>query len=369
MNLERILILATAGVGLALATGCSDLKTDLPSPVAPGVQVHELDWVDTTSANFHGKVVDAASGNVQSCLKCHGLNYQGGTSGVSCVTCHQSNGVTLHGRGWTTPSSANFHGNVIRANNWDMRPCRACHGVYYDGGKVGVSCKECHTSAGGPENCSTCHGSSSSVAPPRDLSKNTSRSARGVGAHQSHLNGSVSTMFCSQCHNSVGDVYQTGHIDGTPGAEVLFNDPIANTETNEAGTQDYDPQIPTYYPSTAYDVNTLKCSNTYCHGYFKNGNLVSPVRSVDPIWNDTTGSAAVCGTCHGDVNQTDPLLRAMPKSTAQGGTHPDLSNIRVACSVCHGDVVAGTENELARIINPAKHVNGKLDVFGQERDF
>jgi predicted CxxxxCH...CXXCH cytochrome family protein len=365
MKLERILTALAIG-SLAFIAGCSDLKTDLPSPVAPGVQVHQKDWVDTTSANFHGKVVDAAHGNVTECLNCHGSNYQGGNSGVSCVKCHQNEGASLHGKGWIDPASPNFHGNAIRSASWDMRPCQSCHGALYDGGKVGVSCRECHTGAAGPENCSTCHGSPTSVAPPSDLNGNMSRSAPGVGAHQIHLRGSSlsGTLLCTQCHTTPGGVYDPGHISGTNRASVHFNEALANTVTNEPGTQDYDAQLPTYHPSTSYDGNTLKCSNAYCHGNFKNGN-----QSVSPTWNDTTGTQAACGTCHGDVNQSDPLLRAMPKSTAQGGTHPDLSSVRVACAVCHGDVVAGTENELARIINPAKHVNGKLNVFGEERDY
>ena len=349
---------------LLLGNGCSDLKTDLPSPVAPGVQVHGPEWVDTSSMNFHGKVVLAAQGDAQPCLKCHGLNYQGGPSGISCVTCHQATGGSLHGRGWTTPSSASFHGNAIRAANWDMRPCQSCHGTFYDGGKVGSSCRTCHTGIGGPENCSTCHGSLTSVAPPRDLSKNTSRSARGVGAHQIHVkdNTFASGVFCGECHTSPSATYSAGHIDATAGAEVLFNNPLAKTATNKLGTIDYDPQLPRYTPSPAYDRATLKCSNTYCHGYFKNGNT-----TFAPIWNDTTGTQGACGTCHGNLSAPLDTLgtRYLPKTTSQGGSHPEVANLRIKCNVCHAEVVDAN----FRIISPAKHINGKLNVLGSERDW
>ncbi len=366
-NKTLILIAVALGVTLGML-GCSDLKSDLPSPVSPGVRVHTPDWVDTSSANFHGKVIEMAHGDVQECLKCHGSNYQGGVSGISCVQCHESKGVTLHGRGWTTPSSPNFHGNAIRAAGWDMRSCQTCHGALYDGGKVGVSCRTCHQGGSGPENCATCHGSANNAAPPRDLSKNTSRSARGVGAHQIHFVGSAisHSMACSECHRMPSAVYVQGHIDSTRGAEVFFDSQLAATVTNEPWTTDYNPEQPTYTPAPSYDPVTLTCSSTYCHGYFKNGNQTF-TPGFAPIWNDTTGASGACGTCHGNVNAPLDTLgtRYVPRTTSHGGTHPEIANLRIKCVVCHGDVVDAN----FRIINPSKHINGKLNVFGEERDF
>lgn len=358
-------ILALPLVALALAiSGCSDLKHDLPSPVAPGVQVHRPSWVDTSSASFHGKIIRAANGDAQECLKCHGLNYQGGTSGVSCVTCHQTAGASLHGRGWIDPLAQNFHGNTIRAATWDMRSCQTCHGPLYDGGKVGVSCRDCHRGGAGPENCATCHGSSNNAAPPRDLGKNTSRSARGVGAHQIHFVGSsiATSMLCSECHATPTAVYVAGHIDSTSGAEVRLSSLLANTVTNKLGTIDYDSELPTYTPSPSHSQAALTCSNTYCHGYFKNGNL-----TFAPTWNDTTGTQGSCGTCHG--NTAAPLdtlgTRYLPKTASQGGTHPAVAGLGIRCNVCHAEVVDAN----FRIINTAKHINGKLNVLGTEREW
>ena len=303
---------ASSAIALAVFAGCADLKTDPPSPVAPGVVVHDAAWKDSTSRGFHG--------------------------------------------------------NAIRNANWDMRSCQTCHGKLYDGGAIGVSCRTCHTAVGGPENCSTCHGSVTSVAPPHDLSNNTSRSARGVGAHQVHLNGSAisGTMFCSECHAVPGSVYAPGHIDSTHRAKVPLNGTVAHTVTNEPYTVDYQISQPVYTPSPSYDPATLKCSNTYCHGYFKNGNQTY-APGFSPTWNDTTGVSGACGTCHGDVNAPLDTLgtRYVPLTTSHGGTHPEIANLRIRCVVCHGDVV----NANFQIINPSKHINGKLNVFGEERDF
>lgn len=355
------IVVFTIIVGAALLWGgCADLKNGLPPPVAPGVQAHLPSWMDTASTNFHGKFVAAANGNVQSCLVCHGQDYNGGTSNVSCVACHQQRGATLHGRGWVDPSSANFHGKAIAANGWDMRPCQTCHGETYAGGRVPSSCRTCHTGAGGPENCATCHGSAN-PAPPRDLSGNTAKTARGVGAHQTHFLGSTIAvaLFCNECHVVPGPTYAPGHIDNTPGAEVVMNNALARTKTNKPGTPNYTPSLPLFSPNPAYDTGTLKCSSTYCHGNFKNGNV-----GFAPTWNNATGSEMACGTCHGDTSRTSTLLRPLPKTAAEGGSHPVLPQ-GWTCANCHVGVIDAN----LRIIDVTKHINGKISVGGVEQDY
>lgn len=353
MNAKFIIGLSAAAL---LLGGCAKLKDDLPQPIEPGVQVHHPSWMDTTSANFHGTLLRTGGAQVQTCFVCHGGDYNGGTSGVSCISCHNSRGANIHGRGWEDPSSSNFHGRVIAAGGWDMRPCQPCHGTRYTGGSTPVPCTTCHNEPGGPENCSTCHGSIN-PAPPRDLSRNTARSARGVGAHQPHVVGTslAAPMFCHQCHNVPGEIYAAGHIDQTPNAEVVMNE-LARTVTNEPSTNTYSPTLPLFSPTPTYDASSLSCSSTYCHGNFKNGNT-----NYAPSWTDTTGAASACGTCHGDVSRPTLAEKALPKTAAQGGTHPNV----LTCSQCHAGIVDAN----ARIIDPVRHVNGKLNAFGLEWDF
>ena len=306
MNLQLYNRISVPFVLVLVMSGCADQREDVPPPTASGVQVHETGWAD--------------------------------------------------------PASDKFHGNSIRANNWDMRSCQACHGSTYAGGIANSSCRDCHTGGAGPENCATCHGGNN-PAPPRDLSGSTLRSSRGVGAHQVHLNGSAiaSGMFCSTCHNVPPSMYAPGHVDSPQPAEIIMGSAVANTVTNEPGTPDHDIGNPVVTPSPAFSTGTLGCSNTYCHGYFKNGNFANA-----PVWNDTTSTAAQCGTCHGDVTQPpNTLAWAVPRTTAQGGTHPDVVSQVTPCNICHGDVVDANY----RIINTAKHINGKLNVFGEERDY
>lgn len=291
MNSIRVFIAFCFPMSLALMTSsCSDLKSDLPAPTAGGLSIHPP--------------------------------------------------------GWKTTESPDFHGEAIRAMNWDMRSCRTCHGPTYAGGTSGVSCRKCHTSAAGPENCNTCHGSSTSPAPPRDLSNNTSTAARGVGAHQVHLRGTsrAGAITCADCHRIPDGVYSPNHLDGDNRAEVLMSGYLATLKTNAGAIA----------PSPSYNPTTLECSNSYCHGTFKNGNLTNVAAWTNP-------ATAACGTCHGNVNASDPARIPLPKTSAEGGTHPD----NTSCSFCHGTVV----NANRQIINPSKHIDGKLNLFGTDTTF
>ncbi len=204
---------------------------------------HSEEWLNQESNSFHGKYVEAANWSVQECQSCHGSNFGGGSTGVSCYKCHDA---FPHKSGWVDVSSANFHGQNIRAAHWSMAECKACHGDDYRGGKVGVSCYLCHTSEGGPEACNVCHGSANNAAPPKDLSGNLETSAIGVGAHQKHL-----ALFgsCSVCHIMPSSFSDSTHIDNTPHAEVLA--------------------------SWGWDRNTATCANA-CHS--------DPTKSY--IWNN-----------------------------------------------------------------------------------
>jgi predicted CxxxxCH...CXXCH cytochrome family protein len=265
--------------------------------------------------------------------------------------------ASVHGPGWSDPNSPNFHGQAIRNAAWDMSQCKTCHGPTYSGGTVDVSCRTCHSKPAGPENCTTCHGSDN-AAPPRDINRNTNVLAPGVGAHQKHLLGGTYTdgIMCMECHTVPPAVYVPGHLDSPLPAEVMMNGVLANTVTNEPTTIDYDLILPVTTPSPAFNYDSLTCSTTYCHGTFKNGNPATLV-----VWNSGSTTQAACGTCHGDVSKPTLAERALPKTATQGGTHPN----NLACANCHGDVV----NASLTIINKSKHMNGRLNVFGSERDF
>lgn len=258
--------------------------------------------------------------------------------------------VSVHGEGIDSIDSPNWHGNLVKQYNYNLMVCQDCHGPDYSGGLVEQSCLGCHVLPTGPENCTTCHGSLESSAPPKALNGDTSSTSPAVGTHQNHLrfNTVGRQVLCSECHNVPGGLFTPGHIDSDGPAEIIFNGPIALTVTNEPTTSQYDASLPLFTPDPSFDYSSLTCSNTYCHGYFKNGNLDNA-----PVWNDA--STSQCGSCHG--NGDYPL----PKVQSQGGTHPANNN----CYICHSEVV----DEDFKIIDPERHIDGKLNLFGSDINY
>jgi predicted CxxxxCH...CXXCH cytochrome family protein len=173
-----------------------------------------------------------------------------------------------------------------------------------------------------------------------------------VGAHDRHLftARNAALTACNECHTVPATLSSAGHIDASPGAEVIFG-VIAKKKTNQPGVVNYDPATPSISPNPVYNSATGTCANTYCHGTFKYGRQSNTVS-----WTTTT---LRCGSCHGD-GLDNPL-------PSQGGMHqlPFSAN----CQSCHADVISNVSGTTYTWANKAKHINGKLNVAGEERDF
>jgi predicted CxxxxCH...CXXCH cytochrome family protein len=244
-------------------------------------------------------------------------------------------GAQIHGQGWIDTASINFHGLAIQSAGWSTSSCKECHGPDYKGGRSGSSCLTCHSKPGGPENCTLCHGSTN-AAPPKDLAGNTASSFASVGTHQSHMlvpDSLGAVVACNECHKVPTSLTTPGHIDTTAGAEVQFTGATSTSSIIGNGV-------------ASYSHTTLKCTNTYCHGNFRNGNNVSP------MWTDTSGQYDACGSCHGDTKKTGIGNKALPKTAANGGTHPNNTN----CFQCHPNVIDGNYKFKGTL-----HINGRLD--------
>ncbi|MFZ2864250.1 MAG: hypothetical protein WA440_05810 [Ignavibacteriaceae bacterium] len=267
--------------------------------------------------------------------------------------------ITLHKDGIKNPASPNFHGKLVSNANWDMKQCQQCHAANYNGGTAESSCYNCHKTPGGPEACNTCHGDFANtlrIAPPRALNGNILSSDRGVGAHTKHLydNKLGKIVSCNQCHIEPASGFSDpSHIDNTPGAEIVFGS-LSKLQTNVSGGFNYQSSLGNFVPNPGFDVSDGSCSNNYCHGYFKNGNLDNIVLFT------AQSQGAACGTCHGNAATGNPL----PKTPSQGGSHPPSLN----CQQCHGDVVENNNGNYT-IVNKEKHINGKLNVFDNEFEF
>ncbi len=260
-------------------------------------------------------------------------------------------GIGVHKQGILNPDSPNYHVNLIKENNWNMKLCQQCHGGDFAGGTVNKSCLGCHTEENGPLACNTCHGDPAPgghIFPPQALAGDTSTTAAGVGAHVAHLvtNNLTGDIRCSNCHTFPSDFFAPSHIspDGLPaqinfGRKAVYNHGVEST----------------------YDYSTHSCANTYCHGNFVskrdtsqysfiyiNNETGEPSDSmygnnVTVVWNQVDGTQAQCGSCHG-----------LPPTGHRFQTWP------TSCVICHTGVIDAEGN----IIDSTKHINGHVDVFG-----
>ena len=179
--------------------------------------------------------------------------------------------------------------------------------------------------------CSSCHGSAASPAPPRDLLGQSDPTARGVGAHQSHLSGGslAGPVPCSSCHVVPETRDAPGHLDAPWPAPVTFSglataDGAQPTLVAEPGT------------GRARDDSRLlvSCAGVYCHG----ATLVGGTESI-PAWNRPDPKFTACDACHG----------APPPPP-----HPAASQ----CSTCHAETVGAG----LTITHPEKHIDGIVEV-------
>jgi len=125
---------------LAAAFSCSEKREGIT--FAPEVG-HPKNWIVD-----HGGTSLTPGSN---CGECHGIDLLGGISGVSCfsanfngVGCHPEGPGTGHPDNWGRPVAHGVAAKAAPSANTGFGSCQACHGRYYGGGVVLVSCFTCH---------------------------------------------------------------------------------------------------------------------------------------------------------------------------------------------------------------------------------
>ena len=260
--------------------------------------------------------------------------------GTTCagVYCH---GATLRPGGTTTaPTWTRVDGT--------QAACGACHGLPPGGGHppvigaIPAACSACHDAVIAPDGsfanpalhvdgvvevrsltCDACHGSAGDASPPRDVGGNLATTARGVGAHRSHLRASTwrAPIACGECHVVPTSVLAVGHFDTPLPAELRFG-----------ATARADGAAPSF--------DGARCAGAYCHG----ATLLPGGSNRAPLWTTVDGTQAACGTCHG-----------LPP----GGAHPAVgAPVPQACGMCHPAVVSLA----GAFVGPALHVDGVVEV-------
>ncbi len=150
-------------------------------------------WLDKTSASFHG--LSASSRGLENCAVCHGADFRGGISGSSCYTCHSGPSGHPAVSDWLNAASPRFHG--VRLSKTGTQYCGGCHGADFTGGYAKVSCFTCHDGPSGH--------------PYGWLDRNAGQNFHGtiiqqqgvascMPCHGQDMSGGISGVACAQCH-------------------------------------------------------------------------------------------------------------------------------------------------------------------------
>ncbi len=135
----------------SLLWSCGGADINNKAPLSGSTLTHPADWASVAayqakSINFHGTFVDKNGDG--SCAQCHGSDYKGGITGISCYQCHNGGTSGKHTPEWINPKfdippvSDRFHGIFVNENSTNS--CSQCHGSDLSGGIAQVSCISCH---------------------------------------------------------------------------------------------------------------------------------------------------------------------------------------------------------------------------------
>jgi len=227
--------------------------------------------------------------------------------------------------------------------------CQVCHTATSfnrnNGGAAhhnGENCTTCHPHNGGfsagSTSCGNCHGDppvsyNTLVGRPANPGS-TPTGAATAGTHAFHAMSTAggSGYACAVCHNG-------GMRIGVLNNKVI-DVKFSAFGVSTSGSFDGFAPISGYTFSAGNTTGgTLRCSNTYCHGNFAKGGIVTN----KPVWSDPATGA--CGTCH-------PVA---PPALSNHSVHISAAwGPKASCDDCHP---AGSANGRG-----ASHVNGVFEL-------
>jgi predicted CxxxxCH...CXXCH cytochrome family protein len=248
-----------------------------------------------------------------------------------------------HPAAWLDESSVDFHGSVVQSRGTGS--CAICHGADFRGGESGISCVDCHLQSG--QACISCHGGTdnTSGAPPLGLRGEQGDTTLAVGAHSVHLVGAGMTdgVECESCHHVPPFALDSLHLDLGPGG-VYAPDSIAEiTWGGIAPAPGIDWNRGTARCSGSY------CHGNFAGGDATNVPVWTSAGQAacgschnlgsDPAtlgWKHefhvTTGGLQ-CADCH--INVVDTLLTVTSLTLHVNGVADTSTRDRALCGACH----------------------------------
>jgi len=336
---------AAAGCSTAETPGGSGTNMNHVLPSGSSVS----GWVVTPSGGTHASTatLDYIANNGSSgCTQCHGSDLSGGISGVSCfgntAGCH-------HGpvTGWVaTAPAAQQHGVSAKKapGSSGFASCQICHGSNFSGGGSNVSCYICHpltpharrpwrasagslydhgtTDTANASVCYTCH-AYTGTANPNNPHPPTSPALPGTAP--GCFNGTM-------CHN------QAGHPPGWT-ATAPAPQPHGDTAKKDGTVSGQGFPSCQECHGANFAGGSVNVSCFLCHGVSA-PHARKPWRaSAGTAYTHTTtveaGNVPVCYTCHAYTGTANPRNPHPPPTPAPANTPPGCFN----GTMCHNQAL------------------------------
>jgi len=310
-------ILSLAFITLSCGSGAYEpeqntSQDDLTNETTGSIYPHAAGFAEPDS---HGQYTLAH--NIQSCEACHGNDYQGGTSLVSCLECHPP---YPHRQGWNEPDQ---HGVDALAQEGGIANCAiTCHGEDFLGKGDATSCYDCHelfphdTDWGTIEN----HG-------VYVVEENAIANCQ-TACHGTDLSGGLSKKPCTECHASYP------HVQDWEVPENHGLNSIVNGQATCQGCHGSD------FLGGLSNISCRDCHDAYPHG---------------EDWEEI-GSNVSCYTCHSLYPHA--LNWESPQSHGLYLIQPETD--KAECQGCHGTDFLGGNSGTSCIFchDPYPHPTG-----------
>jgi len=258
----------------------------------------------------------------------------------------------VHARGILDPASEAFHGRELARRDWDFALCATCHGDELDGGTSAVSCLSCHVD--GPTTCETCHAPASMAGPhlahlARDVACAECHVVPAAWDDAGHIVGDAAPAEVRLGAMAARDL-DPPRRDGPPAYDPATRT-CANVYCHGGAFDDDLARAPAPVWTTAGDQ--ASCGG--CHGVPPSGHApaavedcvrchgAAPGAHVDGVV-DLGDNSGTCGACHGDASSPAPPrgLHGERFTTAIAvGAHrahveaPSGLRGPIACAECH----------------------------------
>lgn len=247
---------------------------------------HPANWLNSDSEEFHGHVLRNNDWDVSSCATCHGNDFQGGETKVSCYTCHSS---FPHDADWLQASSDKFHGTFLQNNGWDTESCAACHGQDYQGGDVGVSCYTCHSAF--PHSSNWVNNSSDEFH-GNFIRQGGWSLASCKTCHAEDYSGGNTGVACAQCHTQEGGPEACNTCHGNADHIYPPRDLSNNTATTAIGVGAHEEHMELF--------NNCDLCHVVPASFDDPSHIDGPPAEVKDAWQWDRNTATCAASCHGD---------------------------------------------------------------------